>query len=97
MSEPRRAAPGWGHRGAVEMLSHQLERLVAPGGRLLVSNYVPAEQRDRHPAVALDRLGFRVAGVTAPGDSGGRGTPDRVGAVARSRVLTRASTGLRVA
>jgi hypothetical protein len=58
-----------------EMLSHQLERLVAPGGRLLVSNYVPAEQRDQHPAVVLDRLGFRVAGVTAPGDSGGRAVP----------------------
>ncbi len=65
----------WGHRGAVEMLSHQLERLVAPGGRLLVSNYVPAEQRDRYPAVVLDRLGFRMAGVTAPGDSGERAVP----------------------
>jgi 2-polyprenyl-3-methyl-5-hydroxy-6-metoxy-1,4-benzoquinol methylase len=58
-----------------EMLSHQLDRLVAPGGRLLVSNYVPAEQRARHPAAVLARLGFRVGGVTAPGDSGGRLVP----------------------
>ncbi|HZD38972.1 MAG TPA: hypothetical protein VE664_10055 [Actinomycetes bacterium] len=58
-----------------EMLSHQLDRLVAPGGRLLVSNYVPAEQAARHPAAALTRLSFRVGGVTAPGNSGGRVVP----------------------
>jgi SAM-dependent methyltransferase len=58
-----------------EMLRHQLDRLVAPEGRLLVSNYVPAQQRDRHPAAVLQRLGFRVDGVTAPGDSGGRVVP----------------------
>jgi hypothetical protein len=44
-------------------------------GCLLVSNYVPAEQRDRHPAVVLDRLGFRVAGVTAPGTAAGARCP----------------------
>lgn len=33
-----------------EMLAHQLDRLVAPGGRLLVSSYVPFEQASRHPA-----------------------------------------------
>ena len=57
------------------MLAHQLDRLVAPGGRLLVSNYVPAEQRSRHPAAVLARLGFRVDGMTAPGGDGGRAVP----------------------
>jgi len=58
-----------------EMLAHQLGRLVAPGGRLLVSNYVPAEQRSRHPAAVLRGLGLRVDGLTAPGDVGARQVP----------------------
>jgi hypothetical protein len=52
-----------------------LDRVVAPGGRLLVSNYVPIEQHGRHPAAALGRLGFEVAGITEPGDPGGRPVP----------------------
>jgi hypothetical protein len=58
-----------------EMLAHQLDRLVLPGGRLLVSNYVPAEQRSRHPAAVLASLGFRVGGVTTPGGRDGRAVP----------------------
>ncbi len=50
-------------------------RLVLPGGRLLVSNYVPAEQRSRHPAAVLASLGFRVDGVTTPGGCDGRAVP----------------------
>src|SRR6266542_1681238 len=48
---------------------------VAPGGRLLVSNYVPAEQRSRYPAAVLASLGFRVDGVTTPGGRDGRPVP----------------------
>lgn len=58
-----------------EMLAHQLDRLVLPGGRLLVSNYVPAEQRSRYPAAVLASLGFRVDGVTTPGGRDGRPVP----------------------
>jgi hypothetical protein len=57
------------------MLRHPLDRLVAPEGRLPVSNYLPAEQRDRHPAAVLERLGFPLDGVTGPGNKGGRGVP----------------------
>lgn len=58
-----------------ELLGHLLDRVVAPGGRLLVSHYVPIEQRGRHPAAVLDRLGFEVGGITEPGDPGGRPVP----------------------
>jgi 2-polyprenyl-3-methyl-5-hydroxy-6-metoxy-1,4-benzoquinol methylase len=58
-----------------EMLTHQLEELVAPGGRLLVSHYVSAEQVSRHPERVLRGIGLRVDGVTAPGDRGGREVP----------------------
>jgi SAM-dependent methyltransferase len=53
-----------------QMVGHQLERLVAPGGRLLVSSYVPVRDRTRHAdRVLLDLdLGFRVDGVTQPAD-----------------------------
>jgi hypothetical protein len=61
--------------GSAEVLRHQLDRLVAPEGRLLVGNDVPAEQLDRHPAAVLERLGFRVDGVTGPGNNGGRAVP----------------------
>jgi 2-polyprenyl-3-methyl-5-hydroxy-6-metoxy-1,4-benzoquinol methylase len=58
-----------------EMLAHQLDQLVAPGGRLLVSSYVPAEQRSRHPAEVLRRFGLPVSGQTGPGHNGGRQVP----------------------
>jgi SAM-dependent methyltransferase len=58
-----------------QMLGHQLDQLVAPDGRLLVSNYVPWEDRSRHPEELLARLGFGVDGVTAPGDGSGRPVP----------------------
>lgn len=58
-----------------QMLAHQLEHVVAPGGRLLVSNYVPWEDRSRHPAEMLARLGFGVDGVTGPGGGSGRAVP----------------------
>jgi SAM-dependent methyltransferase len=54
------------------MLRHQLEQLVAAGGRLLVSNYVPAGDRSRHADELLRRLGFRVDGTTSPADGGGQ-------------------------
>jgi hypothetical protein len=57
------------------MLAHQLEHVVAPGGRLLVSNYVPWEDRSRHPAELLPRLGFELDGVTGPGGGSGRAVP----------------------
>jgi SAM-dependent methyltransferase len=49
-----------------QILRHQLEHLVGPGGRLLVSNYVPAGDRSRHAPEVLRRLGFRVEGTTRP-------------------------------
>jgi hypothetical protein len=58
-----------------QMLAHQLEHVVAPGGRLLVSNYVPWEDRSRHPAELLARLGFGLDGVTGPGGGSGRAVP----------------------
>ena len=58
-----------------EMLTHQLDHLAAAGGRLLASHYVPADDRSRHPAEVLSRLGVRVDGVTGPGDNAGRAVP----------------------
>jgi SAM-dependent methyltransferase len=49
-----------------QMVGHQLERLVAPGGRLLVSSYVPVRDRARHADRVLLDLGFWVDGVTRP-------------------------------
>ncbi len=53
------------------MLRHQLGHLVAPGGRLLASHYVPAGDRSRYADEVLSRLGFQVDGVTRPDDSAG--------------------------
>jgi hypothetical protein len=53
-----------------QMLRHQLEHLVAAGGRLLVSNYIPASDRARHAPEVLARLGYRVDGTTRPPDAG---------------------------
>jgi SAM-dependent methyltransferase len=50
-----------------QMLRHQLDHLVAAGGRLLASSYVPAGDRSRHADAVLGRLGFPVDGVTEPG------------------------------
>lgn len=58
-----------------ELLDHLLDRVVAPGGRLLVSNYVPIDQWERHPAAVLGRLGLEVGGITERGDPGGRAVP----------------------
>jgi SAM-dependent methyltransferase len=58
-----------------QMVRHQLEHLVAPGGRLLASSYVPAGDRSRHAAEVLARLGFRVDGVTSPAGGPGRAVP----------------------
>ena len=55
-----------------QMLRHHLEHLVAAGGRLLVSNYVPARDRSRHADQVLRRLGFRVDGTTSPADGSGQ-------------------------
>jgi SAM-dependent methyltransferase len=57
------------------LLDHLLDRVVAPGGRLLVSNYVPIERVERHPAAVLARLGYQVGGTTGLGDLGGREVP----------------------
>jgi 2-polyprenyl-3-methyl-5-hydroxy-6-metoxy-1,4-benzoquinol methylase len=58
-----------------QMVRHQLEQLVAPGGRLLASSYVPGRDRSRHAAAVLRRLGFRVDGVTHPAQVPGRPHP----------------------
>jgi SAM-dependent methyltransferase len=58
-----------------QMVRHQLEWLVAPGGRLLASSYVPARDRSRHADRLLRNLGFRVDGVTRPVQGPGRGVP----------------------
>jgi 2-polyprenyl-3-methyl-5-hydroxy-6-metoxy-1,4-benzoquinol methylase len=55
-----------------QMLRHQLGHLVAPGGRLLVSSYVPAGDRSRHAAEMLRRLGFRADGIISPAEHGGQ-------------------------
>jgi SAM-dependent methyltransferase len=49
-----------------EMVRHQLDHLVAPGGRLLASSYVPVRDRSRHADRLLRRLGFPVDGRTEP-------------------------------
>ena len=49
--------------------------LVAEGGRLLVSSYVPVGDRSRHADQVLLRLGFPVDGRTAPAEVEGRGHP----------------------
>ena len=58
-----------------QMVRHQLDQLVAPGGRLLASSYVPARDRSRHADQLLRRLGFRVDGVTRPAQLPGRPHP----------------------
>jgi 2-polyprenyl-3-methyl-5-hydroxy-6-metoxy-1,4-benzoquinol methylase len=58
-----------------QMVRHQLEHLVAPGGRLLASSYVPARDRSRHADRLLADLGFRVDGVTHPARVPGRPHP----------------------
>jgi SAM-dependent methyltransferase len=58
-----------------QLVRHQLDHLVAPGGRLLVSSYVPLADRSRHAEAILRRLGFPVDGRTAPGEVAGRGHP----------------------
>jgi SAM-dependent methyltransferase len=55
-----------------QMVRHHMERLVAPGGRLLASSYVSARDRSRHADRILARLGFRVDGVTRPTQVPGR-------------------------
>jgi SAM-dependent methyltransferase len=54
-----------------ELVRHQVEQVVAPGGRLVVSQYgaVPASQS---PEAVLTRLGHPVAGVTSPPMRNGR-------------------------
>ena len=58
-----------------QMVRHQLEHLVAPGGRLLVSSYVPVRDRARHADRLLADLGFRVDGVTRPAPRPDRAVP----------------------
>ena len=58
-----------------QMVGHQLEHLVATGGRLLVSSYVPVRDRAGHADQVLGRLGFRVDGVTHPAQSPGSAVP----------------------
>jgi SAM-dependent methyltransferase len=58
-----------------QLVRRQLDHLVAPGGRLLVSSYVPVSDRSRHAEAILRRLGFPVDGRTAPGEVAGRGHP----------------------
>ena len=58
-----------------QLVRHQLDHLVAPGGRLLVSSYVPVGDRSRHAGRVLGRLGFAVDGRTDPGQAVGRGHP----------------------
>ena len=58
-----------------QMVRHQLDHLVAPGGRLLASSYVPAADRSRHADQVLRRLGFAVDGRTEPAVVRGRAHP----------------------
>ena len=57
------------------MVRHQLEQLVTPGGRLLVSSYVPVRDRARHADQVLRRLGFPVDGTTSPANGAGPAVP----------------------
>lgn len=61
-----------------QLVRHQLGHLVAPGGRLLVSSYVPVGDRSRHADRILERLGFAVDGRTDPVQADGRGHPPSV-------------------
>jgi 2-polyprenyl-3-methyl-5-hydroxy-6-metoxy-1,4-benzoquinol methylase len=53
------------------LVDHLLEAAVAPGGKLLASNYVADEDRPRHAAAILRSLGFTVAGETRAAVRGG--------------------------
>jgi SAM-dependent methyltransferase len=46
-----------------DLIDHLLSRVVAPGGRLLVSQYDQVDP-DQHAAAVLTRLGHRVEGET---------------------------------
>lgn len=48
------------------LVDHLLSAAVAPGGRLVVSSYVALDDRHRHAAAILTRLGFAVGGETRP-------------------------------
>lgn len=54
-----------------DMLDHLLGRVVAPGGRLLISQYDQVTH-DQHAAAVLTRLGYRVAGETRAPQQPGR-------------------------
>ena len=49
-----------------DLVRHLLARVVAPGGRLLLSHYVPAGTRDRSAADIVAGLGHPVAGQSPP-------------------------------
>jgi 2-polyprenyl-3-methyl-5-hydroxy-6-metoxy-1,4-benzoquinol methylase len=49
-----------------DLVSHLREHLVTPGGRVIISHYVPVDRRDQWPRTVLEALGFDVAGETVP-------------------------------
>jgi SAM-dependent methyltransferase len=49
-----------------DLVQHLLDRVVRPGGRLLVSYYVRSAEHDRTAAEQLGDLGFAVAGQSRP-------------------------------
>lgn len=56
-----------------DLIDHLLARVVAPGGRLVVSQYNQVSA-DHHAAAILARLGYELAGVTSVPNR--RGRPD---------------------
>jgi hypothetical protein len=52
------------------LISHQLARIVRPGGRLLVSHYVSSDAHDPSAREVLERLGYVVADATPVEGSG---------------------------
>jgi len=49
-----------------ELIDHLLSEVVAPGGRLILSHYVPVVEQDQWPRAIVEALGYEVAGETRP-------------------------------
>jgi hypothetical protein len=49
-----------------ELVTHVRDEVAAPGGRVIISYYVPIDRTDQWPRAVLESMGHRVAGETVP-------------------------------
>jgi SAM-dependent methyltransferase len=49
-----------------ELVGHLCDEVVAPGGRVILSHYVPIDRTDQWPRAVVEGLGFSVGGETVP-------------------------------